>query len=92
VSPARFALIAALDNWVWLAGFIKWHERIQFLARQGVPDYKAALAGLLDDPRLSRLLEPFVPECSVSGSPRWRFRRPPARTQGQGESGLCPGA
>jgi serine/threonine-protein kinase len=45
-SRARFALIAALDNWAWLTALIKVHERQQFLIFRAVKD-----------PQLARLLE-----------------------------------
>jgi serine/threonine-protein kinase len=56
-SPARFALIAALDNWAWLVGVINVLDRVEVLTRQGVADRKAWLAGLREDPQLARLLE-----------------------------------
>jgi serine/threonine-protein kinase len=57
-SPGRFALIAALDKWAWLAGDNIVYERMQLLARQGVLlDSKAWLAGLIKDPQLGLLLE-----------------------------------
>jgi serine/threonine-protein kinase len=63
-SPARFAFIAALDNWAWLAGFYKMQERVRILTsqgvvlnRQGVWDRQAWLVALREDPQLARLLE-----------------------------------
>jgi serine/threonine-protein kinase len=56
-SPIRFALVAALDNWAWLAGFIKAAERREFLASQGVRDDRASLAAFIKDPQVARLLE-----------------------------------
>jgi serine/threonine-protein kinase len=61
-SPARFALLAALDNWAWLAGLKKTNECLQMRTRQGVSDQgvndlKAWRAALREDPELARLLE-----------------------------------
>jgi serine/threonine-protein kinase len=56
-SAIRFALITALDNWAWLAGFIKTAERREFLARQGVFDDRVLLAAFIKDPQVARLLE-----------------------------------
>jgi tetratricopeptide (TPR) repeat protein len=57
LSPARFALIAALDNWVFVLRWIKLYERRESLARHGIPDNKSVLAGFSGDPQLARLLE-----------------------------------
>jgi serine/threonine-protein kinase len=57
-SPARFALIAALDNWAWLASSIKLRDREELLQRDGVFDSKAVVAGfIIEDPQVARLLE-----------------------------------
>jgi serine/threonine-protein kinase len=63
-SPARFALIAALDNWARSAGHWKVQERVRMLTsqgvilnRQGVWDRQAWLVALREDPQLARLLE-----------------------------------
>src|SRR5262249_20742521 len=56
-SPDRFALVAALDHWALLVGYIKLYERRESLARHGVSDNKTVLAGFTEDPQLARLLE-----------------------------------
>jgi serine/threonine-protein kinase len=56
-SPVRFALIAALDNWAWLAGICMVNDRLQSIYRNGVLDSKALLAGFIEDPRTGRLLD-----------------------------------
>jgi tetratricopeptide (TPR) repeat protein len=57
-SPARFALLAALDNWAWNVGVNNVNERIQMLARQGVRDIRTLFCiGLPNDPQLARILE-----------------------------------
>jgi serine/threonine-protein kinase len=63
-SPARLALIAALDNWARFAGHWKVQERVRILTsqgvilnRQGVWDRQAWLVALREDPQLARLLE-----------------------------------
>jgi tetratricopeptide (TPR) repeat protein len=56
-SPVRFALIAALDNWAVIVGWMRLTERRESLARRGVPDNKTVLAGFIEDPLLARLLE-----------------------------------
>jgi hypothetical protein len=57
-SPARFALIGALDNWAWLAGSITNMKRRQLLTRPGVILHRQAWIGALrEDPQLARLLE-----------------------------------
>jgi serine/threonine-protein kinase len=56
-SPARFALIAALDNWAWLAGNNAALDRMRILTRQGVDARKALIAGITEDPQLARVLE-----------------------------------
>jgi serine/threonine-protein kinase len=56
-SPARFAIIAAFDNWAWLVSVIVATERWQFLTPRGALDNKALLACFIHDPQLARLLE-----------------------------------
>jgi serine/threonine-protein kinase len=73
-SPARFALIAALDNWAWIAGMNKCNERMWILIRQGVGDRTAWCAALREDPQLARLLE--LAKAADPDPWRDRFRDP----------------
>jgi serine/threonine-protein kinase len=78
-SPARLTLIAALDNWAWLAGLNKVSECVQILNRkgvgdQGVSDMKAWQAALSGDPQLARLLE--LARAADPDPWRDRFRHP----------------
>jgi serine/threonine-protein kinase len=56
-SPARFALIAALDNWAWLVGNVQRYELRDSAFRDGVLDSGALLAAVIKNPQLARLLE-----------------------------------
>src|SRR5262249_46412893 len=56
-SPARFALIAALDNWALVAGLVNAAEPQQLHARHRIFANKELLASFIKDPQVARLLE-----------------------------------